>query len=239
MITVNNDYLELLHKVQDPNRQDTIIQLPPDEPIYEIDLNTRSISAPKILSVEYDHNAETIYFSVDRFYDNVDLSTMFCVVEYQNANPEVAKGGYFYPVPYFDITTKAKENKMLFQWAIEGPATAYSGMVTFSIKFYKISTITVDAIDGTSQTKYVYDYVLKTVPSKSEVLHGLNIAATTENYYFQPSEVEAIYQRIEEVRRTNDLYWIVLDDNDPVESLNDYPDKTINKNDIINELITG
>jgi hypothetical protein len=82
MITVSNDYLELLHKVQDPNRQDTIIQLPPDEPIYEIDLNTRSISAPKILSVEYDHNAETIYFSVDRFYDNVDLSTMFCVVEY-------------------------------------------------------------------------------------------------------------------------------------------------------------
>ena len=157
MITASNDYLELLHRVQDPNRQDRIIQLPKDEPIYEIDLNTRSISAPKFLSVQYDHNSETIYFSVDRFYDNIDLSTMTCVIEYQNANPDKMKGGYFYLVPYFDITTQAKDNKMLFQWAIEGPATAYSGVVSFSIKFYRISSVIVDTVDGRSEKKYIYD----------------------------------------------------------------------------------
>ena len=166
---------------------------------------------------------------------------MFCVVQYQNANPDKSKGGFFYPVPYFDITTKAKENKMLFQWAIEGPATAYSGRITFSVQFYKISSITVDNIDGTSTSRKVYDYLLNTMPVTSKILHGLDIEAVTENYYFEPNEVKAIYQRIEEVRRTNDLYWIVVNDLNDLEKLDqeDYPENTINKNEIINSLITG
>lgn len=238
MITPSQDYLDLLYRIQDPNRQDKIIQLPENEPIYNIDLNKRSIEAPQYLSVEYDHNAETIYFCVDRFFDNVDLATMFCVVQYQNANPNKAQGGYIYAVPYFDITTMAKENKMLFQWAIEGPATAFSGTVTFSIKFYRISSIVIDNVDGSSMEKKVYDYVLNTQPSKSTVLHGFDVLATSENYYFESSEVEQIYQRIEEVRRQNDLYWIVLNDVSDIGKLDeDYPDKTINKNDIISDLI--
>lgn len=240
MITARDDYLDLLYRVQDPNRQDKIIKLPADEPIYEVDLDTRKIDAPEFLSVEYDHNAETIYFRVDRFYDNVDLSTMFCVVQYQNANPDKNRGGYIYPVPYFDITTEAEDNKMLFQWAIEGPATAYSGKVTFSIKFYKISSVTIDSADGHSTELKVYDYVLNTQPSSSKVLHGLDILATSENYYFEASEVEKIYQEIEKVRRTNDLYWIILGTNDdPVKDMtDDYPNKTINKNDTITSIIT-
>lgn len=240
MITARDDYLDLLYRVQDPNRQDKIIKLPADEPIYEVDLDTRKIGAPKFLSVEYDHNAETIYFRVDRFYDNVDLSTMFCVVQYQNANPDKSRGGYIYPVPYFDITTEAEDNKMLFQWAIEGPATAYSGKVTFSIKFYKISSITIDSADGHSTELKVYDYVLNTQSSTSEVLHGLDILATSENYYFEASEVEKIYQTIEEVRRQNDLYWIVLSDESLVAtSSTDYPESTINKNETISNIIQG
>lgn len=239
MITARDDYLDLLYRVQDPNRQDKIIKLPADEPIYEINLDTRKIDAPKFLSVEYDHNAETIYFRVDRFFDNVDLSTMFCVIQYQNANPDKTKGGYLYAVPYFDITTEAENNKMLFQWAIEGPATAYSGKVTFSIKFYKISSITIDSVDGQSTKLKVYDYVLNTQPSTSEVLHGFDIQATSENYYFEASEVEKIYQTIEEVRRQNDLYWIILDNNEMIDPNSpDYPVNTIDKNDIITDLIT-
>ena len=163
---------------------------------------------------------------------------MFCVIQYQNANPDKARGGYIYPVPYFDITTKAKDNKMLFQWAIEGPATAYSGKVTFSIKFYKISSVIIDSADGHSTQLKVYDYVLNTQPSTSEVLHGLDIMATSENYYFETSEVEKIYQTIEEVRRTNDLYWIVLGEESIPTFSADYPDKTINKNNTIADLIT-
>lgn len=228
MITAREDYLELLYRIQDPNRQNQIIRLPKDEPIYNIDLNQRTIETPKFLSVEYDHNAETIYFAVDRFYDNVDLSTVFCVVQYENANPDKTKRGYIYAVPYFDITTLAKENKILFQWVIEGPATAYSGKVTFSIKFYKISS------------DKIYEYVLNTQPTTSQVLHGMNIEQNSENYIYDSSTVEEIYQRIEEVSRTSDLYWIILEDDNDTEitiSSNDYPIGTINKNNMISNII--
>jgi hypothetical protein len=71
------------------------------------------------------------------------------------------------------------------------------------------------------------------------VLHGLDIMATSENYYFEATEVEKIYQEIEKVRRTNDLYWTVLkDDTVSYSGAADYPDNTINKNEIITSLIT-
>ena len=239
MITQRDDYLSLLYKIQDPNRQHTIIQLPPDEPIYNIDLNTRTVEAPKFLSVEYDHAAETIYFSVDRFFDNQDLAEKYCVIQYQNANPIKEKGGYIYAVPYFDLISKADENKMLFGWKIEGPATAFSGTVEFSIKFYEVGEVSFDTISGEPHKVNAYLYVLNTQPVKSQVLHGMDVQATSENYYFEATEIERIYQTIEEVRRTNDLYWIVLgDETTAVEPSSDYPVGTINKNDTITDLIT-
>jgi hypothetical protein len=40
------------------------------------------VATPEVLSVEYDHNSKSIFFSVDRFFDNVDLSEMSCVIQY-------------------------------------------------------------------------------------------------------------------------------------------------------------
>ena len=209
------------------------------EPIYNIDLNARSIEAPKYLSVNQDHNSETIYFVVDRYFDNVDLSNVYCVIQYQNANPIKEQGGFLYAVPYFDTTTLAAENKMLFQWAIEGPATAFSGTVTFAIKFYEVDSDTVDHTDGTNTSFKYYKYVLNTMPYTSQVLHGLDVQATSENYYFEATEIEKLYQTIEEVRRQNDLYWIVLSDDETVDFNDpDYPTSTINKNDTITDLVT-
>lgn len=240
MITQRDDYLSLLYKIQDPNRQHTIIQLPPDEPIYNIDLNARTVEAPKFLSVEYDHAAETIYFSVDRFFDNQDLAEKYCVIQYQNANPIKEKGGYIYAVPYFDLISKADENKMLFGWKIEGPATAFSGTVEFSIKFYEVGEVSFDTVSGEPHRVNAYLYVLNTQPVKSQVLHGMDVQATSENYYFEATEIERIYQTIEEVRRTNDLYWIVLgNESTTIEPSSDYPVGTINENDTITDLITG
>ena len=237
MITKRDDYLSLLYKIQDPNRQNTIIELPPDEPIYNIDLNARTVEAPQFLSVEYDHAAETIYFSVDRFFDNQDLSEKYCVIQYQNANPIKEQGGYIYAVPYFDIVSKAAENKMLFGWKIEGPATAYSGTVEFSIKFYEVGEVSFDTVSGEIQKANAYLYVLNTQPAKSKVLHGMDVQATSENYYFEATEIDRIYQTIEEFRRTNDLYWIVLNNDSELVDLNnpDYPTNTINKNDTITD----
>ena len=141
MITTPADYLSLLYLIQDQNRQTIAITLPKDEHIYNIDLNTRTIEAPNFLSLEYDHNAETIYFKVDRYYDNIDLARddIHIIIQYENANPNTKKRGYIYAPPFVDITTLEEENKILFPWVIEGPATAFSGNVTFAVKFYKLN----------------------------------------------------------------------------------------------------
>lgn len=205
MITTPKDYLELLYKIQDKNRPTAIIALPKEEHIYEIDLNTRTIEAPDYLSAEYDHNAETIYFKVDRYFDNIDLARedIHVVVQYENADPSPTKKGYFYAPPFVDVTTFGAEDKIVFPWVIEGAATAYSGKVKFSIKFFKIRKEIKDEV-----AKYYYEFNLNTIPNTSEVLHGMNILEASENYTYEASTAEALFATIEEVRAASDLYWI-------------------------------
>lgn len=200
MITTPADYLSLLYLIQDQNRQTVAITLPKDEQIYNIDLNKRTVEAPKFLSVEYDHNAETIYFKVDRYYDNVDLARddIYIVIQYENADKNTKKRGYIYAPPFIDIQTLKDENKILFPWVIEGPATAYAGTVTFSIKFYRLNF------------KGEYEFNLNTLTNKSQVLHGMDVYKTSENYIYDAPTVEAIYQRIEEIDKASDLYWVIL-----------------------------
>lgn len=202
MITTPKDYASLLYLLQDSNRQVTAIQLPSDEKIYNIDLNTRIIEAPQFLSVKQDHNAETIYFKVDRYFDNTDLSRsdISIVIQYENNDPDPKKRGFVYAPPFKDITTLEKEGKILFPWVIEGPATAFAGKVTFSIRFYKLNS------------KSFYEYNLNTLPCTSQVLHGMDMYKTVNgNYADLPTEIEKIYTRIEEVDRAHDLYWITIE----------------------------
>lgn len=198
MITTPADYLSLLYLIQSNERQTVIIN-PPDEKIYNIDLNTRLIDAPNgITTVERDHNAETIYFMVDRYFDSVDLARddIFIVIQYENNNPNPKKRGFIYAPPFIDVTTY--KNKILFPWAIEGPATEFAGNVNFSIKFYRLNF--------TGE----YEYQLNTLPCKLKVQHGMNIYENSENYILPADEIEKIYQRIEEVSRANDVYWLKL-----------------------------
>lgn len=198
MITTSYDYNSLLYLIQGTNnRQVKALTLPPDEPIYKIDLNTRTIEAPNFLSVQYDHCAETLYFEVDRYYDNIDLNNFHCVVQFQNADPNNRKKGFIYYVPYFDIITK--ENKIIFPWVIEGAATAFSGDVTFSIKFYYLNA------NGE------YSYNLNTLTSKSKVLHGMDALSESENYIYDADTIYEIYQEIDTIRKQNDIYWLKME----------------------------
>ena len=100
MITSPNDYESVLYQIQDLNRQYEIIQTG-DDPIYDIDLNKRVIKAPEFLSVMTEHNAETIYFKMPRYYDHVDLARpdLCLIIQYENANPDPKKRGYIYRRP--------------------------------------------------------------------------------------------------------------------------------------------
>lgn len=150
------------------------LRIPEDEPIYEIDLNTRTISVPQFLGVETDHEAEIIYFIMDRYYENIDLSHTVGLVVYKNAKKEE----YAYVIPYYDIDTEP--DKIIFGWNIQGAVTKYTGTVQFAFKFFIVDDVVID--DKLSKELL---FELNTLVATSKVLQGWgSISSNT-----QPNEV--------------------------------------------------
>ena len=68
--------------------------------------------------------------------------------------------------------------------------------------------------------------------SKTKVLEGMNIYEASNNYFLEAEVIEVIYDRLRKAEATSkNVYWIVLDENNPVIGPSDYPPNTINKND--------
>lgn len=198
MITNPADYWGLLYRIQDKNNPAATagrippIPIPDDETILKIDLNARTIESPEFLSTEYDHDAETLFFECDRFYDNVDLATMCCVVQYVNANND----SRIYPVPFYDTITKSDENKLLIPWQISGEVTRKSGIVQYALRFY--------AIDVDNQ---IFTYNLNTQPARSEVLHGME-TKNEEIYDYEAEFKDDILYRLSRLEGAYNLYWL-------------------------------
>lgn len=195
MVTNAKDYEEMLWQIQNNAPTTKALLLPADEEIYEIDLNTRSISVPEYLSVSKDHQAEVIYFKFDRYYDRIDLTTKACIIEYTNAEGK----SYVYPVPYYDIETLIGQDKVIIPWCIQGPATAQAGIVQFAIRWYAINN------------EHEFTYVLRTLVAKGLILEGQNTddsALSSEQVDLGPELLELI-QHLEDAYNNNTftLYW--------------------------------
>ena len=133
---------------------------------YDIDLSTRTVSAPEFLSVEKDHKSTVIYFRVDKYFDFMDLSNTVCVIEY--IPPNVTKQvPYMYVVPFFDTTSQILENKILFPWVLGNQATSHNGTLKYAIRFFRLEE------NAIAQPKLIYD--LRTLPAESVILTGLEV----------------------------------------------------------------
>lgn len=200
------DYLKKLWRIQDGNLPARAILLPSDETIYNVNLNTRVIEAPEILSAKKDHLAETIFFAVDRYYDNMDLTKTVCVVQYVNENATDEDGnrlgGFLYLVPFYDIAyfQKKGEDKILIPWAIGGPATAAAGPVTFALRFYLCNSAGTEII-----------YSLNTLPASSRVLESMDvIVEDNQNFMIEDTTIQQLYAEINNVRNYATLRWLDL-----------------------------
>lgn len=158
MITNAQDYEAALWQIQNSTPSRKALLLPKDEKIYDIDLNKRTIDTPKFLSVSKDHEAETIYFKFDRYFDYIDLTTKACVIQYTNANGD----SFIYPVPYFDTETFASESKVIIPWCIQGKATEKAGIIKFAVKWYSIN----------EAKKLTYSF--NTLVAEGQILQGQN-----------------------------------------------------------------
>ena len=150
------------------NISNKFFRLPLEEPVFEVDMDTRMISVPTAfknngLGVQGDTRAEIVFFKVPRYYDVMDLNPDMnnvgsaWVVQWQNTNNKVVKSGNS-PVIFTDaaneIVTKADgttENieYVLLGWVITNEMTESSGNLEFALRFY-----TLDSQDGENVVTY-------------------------------------------------------------------------------------
>ena len=177
-----NDYGKLLKSVQNTTQM-LADHVGLDEPLIQIDWTTRKLTLPpefqSFLGVQDDHQADTVYFCADRYFDSVDLSTMTCIVEYINASNE----GRVCPVLDMDTTTDPQ--KIYFGWKVGRGATKTPGNIRFAVRFY-----TIDSVND------VYIYNLGTQACQATILRGLGNANTsTENDDLKVDQIESLLAR--------------------------------------------
>lgn len=207
MVTTAQEYFANLDLLQNVNAP-AFALLPSVENIYHIDVNSRTIDAPKFLSIEKDYKSETIYFAIDRYVDYMDLTQTCCIIQYNNANTK--EGTRFYPVPFFDVYKLGYINKIVFPWCLDAHVTSTPGIVEFSIRFFKVG----ETLDENNQAVKVLTYNLNTLPARSEVLTGFKEQQLSANdeYYLKSTQYQTLAAAIAQINYLQKLRWTVLDD---------------------------
>ena len=213
----NDNFYAFLAQIQNQNSV-TIREIPSTVDRIPVNLDTREIEIEKsvykdFLSMEKDHRAEVVYFEVDRFYEDIDLSTYSCIIEYINAAPLGEKKLRIYPITLMGVQkvldgkTGQFVEKLLLAWSLGNEATEYAGTIEFSLTFYKISY-------NTNEQGHLTDckiaYALHTAPQKGTILHGMDYTDSQElesEQYYNLSEFhyKTLCAYIDDVKDTR---WI-------------------------------
>lgn len=141
--------------------------LPIDEEHFEIKANSREIKVPPTFStcggVTNDNLCEIITFTIDRYYDFVDLAgdKVHIVVEWKNAAGEEGVTG----IDLIDLDTYFEEGLIRFGWPLDLSVTKKEGPVTFAVKFFMIS-------EETGKMTHV----LNTLPATITIKKGLSVS---------------------------------------------------------------
>jgi hypothetical protein len=171
VITTAEEYKQALLDIQ---KGVTVVRttLPSTEPRIPIDLDTRQISIPdefKFLATKKETKAETIYFVCDRYFDDIDLSTKTCVVQWVNTDGKITNRGLY---PVTEIDTNSVDGKIVFGWTIQSESTQIAGRIEFAITFYEIN-------EDKTIDQSVFEYNLTTLATSSLVLDTLDIWGST------------------------------------------------------------
>ena len=188
-------YKNLLSNIQNAAiNSTTTVNMPNNKYFYEIDLNNRSINGPSTISVQGEHYAETVYFLVDRFYDNMDLAQTNCVIHYI-----INDKSYIYAVPFCDI--RSYDGKIIIPWSISMSATQTSGIIQYFISFY--------LLDNTDSDEPTYIYNLNTRPASSRVLVTLSSEDFVEenNTLNLPSYYEELISNFVQIANSSATFW--------------------------------
>lgn len=166
--------------------------IPENEPVFSVDLNSREITVPSAyrnFAVYGEHNAETIWFAFDRYFDGVDLMGKRVGLQYSNALGEV---GLLPGTLIYEQNTEGKNPTILIGWKIGSELTSVIGALKISIRFFEIN-----------DTDLVYNLPTKTATVYVE--EGQYITDESDNLNPSKDSLSQLVSRIEELYKNNEL----------------------------------
>ena len=143
--------------------------IPSDEEPFEINANTRKIKIPSAFTshaaITGDDMSEVITFTVDRYFDYVDLAGTKICVQWELPGPDGGTGISY--ITLVDLETVP--GKIRFGWPLTDKLTNHAGKINFAVRFFLEHT----PVDETDTTQF--DYVLNTSPATITIAQGLTI----------------------------------------------------------------
>lgn len=168
LFTTMSEYLSHAQDYIDISKAKYLL-VPLDEGVFSIDANTRLITVPPSFKtctgIVSDNMAETVVFTIDRYFDYTDLSSLSIEVQWISPDTNAEKRYYVDEIPQdlIDTDLYAPEGLLRFGWPIHNVLTKAAGNVEFSVRFYK------EGEDGENV------YVLNTLPQIIPIKNSLNL----------------------------------------------------------------
>lgn len=164
-----------------------LIKLPVDEPTLAIDANKRTIDTTlfnKTASVQSDEVAEIAVFSIDRYFDYMDLSTATIWVQWTAPGEDGIPREGATLVEMKDVETEP--GKLRFGWPLDSEITAVPGNVQFAVRFFKKGIVDVPQLDGSviQENKVIYSF--NTLPATVRISNALQPELNQETELNKP-----------------------------------------------------
>ena len=116
------------------------VMVPLDEAPFHIDLNSRSIKVPASFSacagIQSDLLAETIVFTVDRYFDYMDLANTEIFVQWITPGANPVEGA-----TRVEMIDRTQGDMLKFAWPLNDIITKEPGNVKFSVRFFRLDTV--------------------------------------------------------------------------------------------------
>lgn len=158
-IATLREYIEQLNKLVGTKGKYQYLRMP-GEPVFSVDDTTRGIVVPEVfkkngLGVAGDHQAETIWFRMGRYFDGMDLASFngdnpkdgVCLIHWKRrglqGDSRLSKAVGF---TAYSKDDEGHEDDIYFGWTITDEVTEVEGIIDFAIRFVKI--------DETNKLKY-------------------------------------------------------------------------------------
>ena len=152
-----------------------LIRIPVDEPTLAIDANKRTIDTSlftKCVNVQSDQIAETVVFSIDRYYDAMDLSHTSIWVQW-TAPDEKGKAAREGATEISLIDLETEPGKIRFGWPLDTDVTKMPGKVQFSVRFFVKANVTVPTLEGGEKIESRVVYSFNTLPATLTIQSAL------------------------------------------------------------------